>query len=356
MMKKLSMLVLLIATCLAVGAQNSVLGKINKIKTDKDYIYGEATLSTEDDARELANEMLVREANNWASHVCDTEDVDLDADAVTELAESLDLPRGNMVRVFVYVKKKALMPVLEDAGLEIAESSDEEEAAEEDTDNEEEVAIEMTEETIEFAPEAEEAESVADGINDTAGSIELGEAAIMLPAMETIETGLAETADDASEALTSQTNAATPQVEEAVASPMMNEEELLDAYLFGSAMMSSADQKAAEQVAAKKAAAIKPLNVTDNDVLNKICGVTSFYDLKSVMVPFKKSGKITRLGKYTTMDEPTESYLIIYDTNGYIRAVLGKGSDSRENLKTKKEDTERNYKGCGAIWFQLNED
>ncbi len=342
MMKNLSTLVLMLAVCLAINAQNSVLKTINSIKTDKNYIYGEATLSSEDDARELAVEMLVREANNWAAHVSQTEEADLDAEAVAALAESIDLPRGNMVRVFVYVKKTALKPVLEDAGLEMAES-DAEEAAESGDDSEE-GATEAQAQTAE--EEAVTFDVSADDASGEAGTtvVELGDAAITMPTMETVEveTAVAEATAAADGAV-------------AATTAMMNDDQLLDAYLFGSAMMSAEEKKAAEEVAEKKAAAVKPLNVTENEVLNKLCGVTSFYDLKSVMVPFKKSGKITRLGKYTTMDQPAESYLIIYDTNGYIKAVLGKGTDSRENLKTKQPDNEHNYKGCGAIWFQLNE-
>ena len=55
------------------------------------------------------------------------------------------------------------------------------------------------------------------------------------------------------------------------------------------------------------------------------------------------------------MKNPEECYLIIYDTDANIRAILGKGTDSRKNLRTGKDDTERTYKGCGAFWFILDE-
>lgn len=91
------------------------------------------------------------------------------------------------------------------------------------------------------------------------------------------------------------------------------------------------------------------------DALKRITEVSSFFDLQRIMEPMKEEGIITAYGKYSTMDTPEECYLIIYDPAGNIRAVLGKGSEQRINLNTQRQDSETNYRGCGAIWFKLKE-
>ena len=105
----------------------------------------------------------------------------------------------------------------------------------------------------------------------------------------------------------------------------------------------------------KKARLISAPSSKDQTTLDKIMDVTSFFKLKEVMEPLYEQGLIKSYGKYTTMSEPSDCYLIIYDPDGDIRAVLGKGIKARKNLLTGLEDSEHNYSGCGAIWFQLNE-
>ena len=116
------------------------------------------------------------------------------------------------------------------------------------------------------------------------------------------------------------------------------------------------EQEAAVERAAARVAERNNVVAGTGTALEQILAVRSFYDLKSVMVPLKLNGEITKLGKYRTMREPQRSYLIIYDTDARIRAVLGPGSESsRKNLRTGNKDSIYNYGGCGAIWFQLNE-
>lgn len=79
---------------------------INSIKKNNRYLYAEATSATPEEARKLAEEMLLRNVKEWAANqkkfrkteniiVKDTKDA----------LESLELPRGNMFRSFVYVSK-----------------------------------------------------------------------------------------------------------------------------------------------------------------------------------------------------------------------------------------------------------
>jgi len=93
----------------------------------------------------------------------------------------------------------------------------------------------------------------------------------------------------------------------------------------------------------------------EDDALTKIKSVKTFFELEKVMVPLKEKGLIADYGKFATLEDPTQAYLIVYDPAGNIRAVLDKETDdeTRMNLKTQKQDSVKNYRGCGAIWFTL---
>ena len=93
-----------------------------------------------------------------------------------------------------------------------------------------------------------------------------------------------------------------------------------------------------------------------NDALLRIKKAKNFFELKEIMLPLKEKGDIIDYGKYATAQHPEQCYLIVYDPAGNICALLGKGKEERQNLKTGKKDSIKNYRGCGAIWFTLRED
>lgn len=90
-------------------------------------------------------------------------------------------------------------------------------------------------------------------------------------------------------------------------------------------------------------------------VIEQLKKARNFFELREIMEPLKAKGDILDYGKYISADNPEECYLVIYDPAGNIRALLGKGKDSRWNLKTGKDDSLTNYRGCGAIWFKLKD-
>ena len=96
-------------------------------------------------------------------------------------------------------------------------------------------------------------------------------------------------------------------------------------------------------------------NRKKSDALMRLKEAKDFFELKEIMQPLKEKGEIIDYGKYATAKNPELCYLIIYDPAGNIKALLGKGKDKRQNLKTGQEDSISNYRGCGAIWFLLNE-
>lgn len=90
-------------------------------------------------------------------------------------------------------------------------------------------------------------------------------------------------------------------------------------------------------------------------VIEQIKKAKNFFELKPIMEPLKQKGDILDYGKYATAKNPEDCYLIVYDPAGNIKALLDKGEKVRQNLKTGKEDSIKNYRGCGAIWFTIKE-
>lgn len=81
--------------------------------------------------------------------------------------------------------------------------------------------------------------------------------------------------------------------------------------------------------------------------------IKSFFDVEPYIKGLKGKGKLKNYGKYATMPEGEDCHLFVYDKQGNISALLRKSGSTQYNLNTLKEDNIKNYKNCGAIWFQL---
>ncbi|MDR1883850.1 MAG: hypothetical protein LBR26_13870 [Prevotella sp.] len=92
-----------------------------------------------------------------------------------------------------------------------------------------------------------------------------------------------------------------------------------------------------------------------DEALRQVLGLAKFDEISTCLQRLKQEGKISDFNKYAALKRPGEYYLIIYNRDALIEAVLGKGEDKRPNLKTGLEDSITNYKGRGAIGFKLAE-
>ncbi len=85
--------------------------EINRIKKSGAYLYEETTLPDAQDAIDLAEEMLYEKINQF---VADNRKFDNARQIVTlntnYSVEQITLPRGNMYRAFMYVKKTDILP------------------------------------------------------------------------------------------------------------------------------------------------------------------------------------------------------------------------------------------------------
>lgn len=102
-------------SCLAgvVHADNNddIKKQINQIKKNNQYIYAEVTAETETEAKDLAEEILYSEINEWVAQQKKLrKSPNIVINNKKELWTSVSLPRGNMFRSFLYVKKSDIIP------------------------------------------------------------------------------------------------------------------------------------------------------------------------------------------------------------------------------------------------------
>ena len=106
-----------IAACLIVAVTTAdetdeAKKKINSIKKNNSYLYAEVTAATADEARSLAEEILYSEINEWAAGQKKLRNSPgLAVNNKQTLWTIMSLPRGNMFRSFIYVKKSDILPV-----------------------------------------------------------------------------------------------------------------------------------------------------------------------------------------------------------------------------------------------------
>ena len=95
----------------SISAQQSETKQINSIKRNNQYIYAEATMATESEAYQVAEELLTVYINDYVEDkkkLSKAENI-----IIKDIASNCDkiqMMRGEMYRVFVYVKKSDIIP------------------------------------------------------------------------------------------------------------------------------------------------------------------------------------------------------------------------------------------------------
>lgn len=231
---KLKRILILIIVCLPLvnifaDDEEAAKKQINKIKKDNSYLYAETTAASQEEAKAFAEDILNQVINEWVAKQKKMRgSTNLAINNKQTLWTTMALPRGNMFRSFIYVKKSDIIPV-------------------------------ETSEVIE-------------------------------------NTG-------------------------AVVSETVN-------------------------VAPAKVEMIIP------DVVKELSQYTDYKTFATQVMQMKTNGKITQYAYYAQLDNPDNYYLAIYNRAGNVVAILTPGT-SRKNIQTGQNDSISNYKGCGAIGFQV---
>ena len=80
--------------------------------------------------------------------------------------------------------------------------------------------------------------------------------------------------------------------------------------------------------------------------------ITRFDQMKALIGSLDADGLLIDYGKYATLPESGDCYIVIYDRTGLIKARLKRESKSIRNMVTGETDDPSNYPGCGALWFR----
>lgn len=98
--------------------------------------------------------------------------------------------------------------------------------------------------------------------------------------------------------------------------------------------------------------ALVPELTSDEEAM---AAIVRFDDIEPYVKGLKEEGRIHAYGKYASLPMDDPCYMFVYDKDGSVVAVLRQSEEGQYlNLRTLKEDNVKNYKNCGAIWFQLN--
>ena len=108
-MKRLYIIILALAVVMGSLASDWRLEKINSIKKNKNFLYGEATVSSQELATTLAYEQLQNEVFSWL------QDDSITIKDINRLADTVMVRIINVYRVFAYVEKAKLKSVAADA-------------------------------------------------------------------------------------------------------------------------------------------------------------------------------------------------------------------------------------------------
>lgn len=108
-MKRLLFMVTMLAVVVPAWGQNSK--KMNSIKRNPQYLYAEATMETAADAYDVANDLLLIQIKEYTDSKKVFRNKDVLIRDIQGRQDSLQIRRGDMVKVFLYVKKSNILDV-----------------------------------------------------------------------------------------------------------------------------------------------------------------------------------------------------------------------------------------------------
>lgn len=94
------------------------------------------------------------------------------------------------------------------------------------------------------------------------------------------------------------------------------------------------------------------VRTTGNARLDRITAMQAIAEVQAYFVAEKKAGRMM-FGKMDSALHPEDCYLLVFNREGKVLAVLDKGQQSRLNFRTGRPDSAEHYRGNGLIWFVL---
>ena len=283
----------------AVGQEvTDVKTQINQIKKNtSDYIYAEITATTEPDAKMLAEDLLYEEINKWAATQQNLQAtqkflVNNKASCITTLSTT----RGNMFRCFVYIRK---------SDIQNANNAD---------------LVENT--SLKSDRDVQTSTTVTVQTSTTAQSD------------STSQTSVAAQADSTSQTATT----SVPIQSEAAAQPVVEEPTIKEEKVV--------TQSSTQDVTETGSRSLYP------QVVKTLATLRTYSDMIAKAQAYKTLGEIVELVTNKFPESIEQYYLVIYDQQGRVQALLTPGMQ-RVNVCTGNDDSEKNYHGCKAFAFKV---
>lgn len=283
----------------AVGQEvTDVKTQINQIKKNtSDYIYAEITATTEPDAKMLAEDLLYEEINKWAATQQNLQaSQKFLVNNKTSCITTLSTTRGNMFRCFMYIRK---------SDIQNANNAD---------------LVENT--SLKSDRDVQTSTTVTVQTSTTAQSD------------STSQTSAAAQADSISQTATT----SVPIQSEAAAQPVVEEPSIKEEKVV--------TQSRTQDVTETGSRSLYP------QVVKTLATLRTYSDMIAKAQAYKTLGEIVELVTNKFPESIEQYYLVIYDQQGRVQALLTPGMQ-RVNVCTGNDDSEKNYHGCKAFAFKV---
>lgn len=281
----------------AVGQEvTDVKTQINQIKKNtSDYIYAEITATTEPDAKMLAEDLLYEEINKWAATQQNLQaSQKFLVNNKTSCITTLSTTRGNMFRCFMYIRKS----------------------------------------DIQNANNADLVENTSLKSNRDVQTSTTVQTSTAAQSDSTSQTSAAAQADSTSQTTTT----SVPIQSEAAAQPVVEEPTIKEEKVV--------TQSRTQDVTETGSRSLYP------QVVKTLATLRTYSDMIAKAQAYKTLGEIVELVTNNFPESIEQYYLVIYDQQGRVQALLTPGMQ-RVNVCTGNDDSEKNYHGCKAFAFKV---
>lgn len=288
----------------AVGQEvTDVKAQINQIKKNtSDYIYAEITATTESDAKMLAEDLLYEEINKWAATQQNLQaSQKFLVNNKTSCITTLSTTRGNMFRCFMYIRK---------SDIQNANNAD---------------LVENT-------------NIKSDRNVQTSTTVQTSTAAQPDSTSQTSVTVLPNSTSQTTTSTSQTTTTSVPvqsevEAQTVVEEPMVKEEKVVT-------------QSRTQDVTETGSHSLYP------QVVKTLATLRTYNDMIVKAQAYKTLGDIVELVTNKFPESIEQYYLVIYDQQGRVQALLTPGMQ-RVNVCTGNDDSEKNYHGCKAFAFKV---
>lgn len=277
----------------AVGQEvTDVKTQINQIKKNtSDYIYAEITATTEPDAKMLAEDLLYEEINKWAATQQNLQaSQKFLVNNKTSCITTLSTTRGNMFRCFMYIRK---------SDIQNANNAD---------------LVENT------SLKSDRSTTVQTSTTAQSDSIS--------------QTSAAAQADSTSQTATT----SVPIQSEAAAQPVVEGPTIKEEKVVTQSRTQDVTETGSRSLYSQ--------------VVKTLATLRTYSDMIAKAQAYKTLGEIVELVTNKFPESIEQYYLVIYDQQGRVQALLTPGMQ-RVNVCTGNDDSEKNYHGCKAFAFKV---